>query len=100
MKTALLAAAVAVAFALPAASQTYEIGGRIVQPAPRAEKRGFYVVEIPNKGIARILEIVEDPNDATQVLTPSPCGGFVPLTTSGGSRCIQQVITIQPGAAR
>jgi hypothetical protein len=98
MKPILLSAALAVALITSAAAQTYEIGGRIVQPSPRPEKRGFYVVEIPTKGIARILEIVEDPNDATQVVKPSACGGFVPLTTSGGSGCIQSVITVRPGS--
>lgn len=97
MRTALVAALAAV-FALPAFAETYEVGGRIVSGTPR-KSTGFYVVQIPTTGTARILELVEDPNDATQAVTASPCGGFVPLTSSGGGRCITSTITVAPGVS-
>lgn len=99
MKRPIHAAIAAIALALPAPVLAEAVsigGGPITSGRPAQAPRGFYVVEIPTTGTARILEIVEDPRDATQVVRPGACGGFVPLTASGGSRCITSTVTVGP----
>jgi hypothetical protein len=69
-----------------AKAETYSVGGRIMQGGgdPAKSSGGYTIVERFTSGTAKIIELVEDPADATQVYQQgrrgSVCEGFRVLT--------------------